>query len=307
MEKSGIAVLMCTYNGEKFISEQLNSLLQQDYEEFDIRIYDDSSTDETCSIIKNIIANNDTRKTIKLFENRENSGGAKENFKRALIDNKDYDYVFLCDQDDVWTNNKISMIMERLDDYSFENDLPLLLVHDCELVDKELNKIGYVSAKETSFFDLIFHPSVIGCCSVLNRAALNLIDINNVDFYMHDWFFSLLVSVAGKIVAINECLVKYRQHENNQIGLGKKTIYYKIKKAVFDDEKIQRYSLILVQLYEISKYIELPFLNMYKEYYINKKFNQIRDLFFQNNVFDKGMHGYYQWLVVKKALKKYWK
>ena len=124
-----ISVCMATYNGGKYIKEQLDSILPQLGKEDELVISDDGSKDNTYSIIQSY---GDER--IKLFYNHGKHGFVG-NFENALKQCKG-DYIFLSDQDDIWKVNKVSVVMEKLKDYS-------LVIHDAEIVDGEGISKGY--------------------------------------------------------------------------------------------------------------------------------------------------------------------
>ena len=151
-----ISVAMATYNGEKYIKEQLDSILSQLNEIDEIVISDDDSTDNTRNIINSF---NDKR--IKLLDGPKN--GVKQNFANA-IENCVGKYIFLSDQDDIWENNKVERVLN-----TFEKEKCMCVVHDCTVFDSDTNETIL-----DSFYDFrnskrgvlknILKNSYIGCC-----------------------------------------------------------------------------------------------------------------------------------------------
>ena len=221
-----IAILLATYNGEKYLAEQLDSLLYQSFSNFKIYISDDCSTDNTQEIINNYVTRFSNR--IVDLNNTERFGSAKKNFINLLY-KVNADVYFFCDQDDVWKNDHVEKLLNL---YKLENmDEPILIHSDLTVVDKDLK----VLAK--SFFKYSKLPlrqnkrlyflqnNVTGCACLINNTLKQLIFLDNKFLYanfesipMHDIFFAVTASYFGKIIFINECLVNYRQHGKNVVG-----------------------------------------------------------------------------------------
>ena len=128
-----LAVLMSTYNGERYLVDQIESILGQKTDfEYSLIVRDDGSTDKTCDILKQYAAENKI-----LFVKGENIGAAK-GFMSLLIDNPGYDYYAFSDQDDIWNENKLQIGVDSIRAFSG----PALYCSNCELVDSELNSIG---------------------------------------------------------------------------------------------------------------------------------------------------------------------
>jgi len=232
-----VAVLMATYNGEKYIKEQIDSILTQSYKDFTLYIHDDGSRDETVSIIKEYTAKYPDR--IVLLDHKS-TGGASNNFFYMLRE-VDAEYTMFCDQDDFWLPEKIRKTFSTMRDG--ENKYPgkCICVHcDLEISDKNLKKIhesfygrNRKNPKNNSFRQLLCINICVGCTMMINRElrkiALNYNNKNNI--YMHDWWVALIAAQIGRILFISEPLMKYRQHENNVVGakLENKSVFSKIK------------------------------------------------------------------------------
>ncbi len=218
-----VEIVVGTYNGERFISAQLESLLAQIFSEFRILVSDDGSSDSTVSVISEFVERNPGR---FLMLQACKGKGARGNFSR-LLQASTADYVFLCDQDDVWDADKVAVSLEAM--FAAESqvgtDVPLLVFSDLVVVDEQLQPLA------SSFFsyqrlypdrsglrDLLFQNTVTGCSMVVNRALLVRALPIPTEAAMHDWWLALVAAAFGRVVCINRPLLKYRQHERNQVG-----------------------------------------------------------------------------------------
>jgi glycosyltransferase involved in cell wall biosynthesis len=222
-----ISVCIATYNGEKFIEDQVRSILQQLSDDDEIIISDDYSDDLTISIIDKF---NDKR--IKIIYNqkkRKMNHPAISNFENALSNAKG-DYIFLADQDDVWIQDKISTTIPYLNEYD-------MVVSDCILTDS----LGIVTTK--SFFEFnksskgfvnnLMKNNYIGCCMAFNRLILKKALPFPDDIPLHDLWLGFVSELFYKTIFINEKLVYYRRHENVTSYTGGKSGYSLIKKMSF--------------------------------------------------------------------------
>ena len=297
---SGIVVAMCTYNATKYIGEQLDSLLNQSYDNFKIVIYDDCSSDDTVDIIRK---NMDKDNRIELHVNEENLGPAL-NFKSIVQGCSGADYLFLCDQDDAWDLHKIETMLNTAWEKESIDNKPYLIAHNYNISDENNVVLHKKCIQSVYFYDLIMKPQIPGCCMLLNHAALQLVKWNKCNISMHDWYISLIIALYGEIVIIDEPLINYRQHANNQIGCKKYSKFDRIKMAVHDIEKIKNYSKLLEQLYAVGvNYPQCQFLSDYNRNYEKRNSNGVIKLFFDNGVLSRDVHGIYQVYIIKKAMK----
>ena len=129
-----IVILLSTYNGEKYIKQQLDSLFSQTYKDFEIIVRDDKSMDNTLEILKSF--------DIKLVDSTQNLG-AKKSFASLLeyaIQNSDAEYFMFCDQDDIWEKDKIEKTLKKMEEMGSEfGNVPLLVHTDLKVVDEKLN------------------------------------------------------------------------------------------------------------------------------------------------------------------------
>ena len=225
-----ISVCIATHNGEKYIKEQLDSILCQLSTEDEVVISDDGSTDKTIDVILSL---RDSR--IQLYQYHQTAKGKVshyyvcKNFEKALKQAKG-DYIFLADQDDVWNSDKIEKTLKKYYELH-ENNFPVLIHSDLSVVDSNLNVIDdsfmtYTNTpKKLSWKNyLVENNNVVGCTVLINDFLAELYrkncsKLNKEKIFMHDSFFAVLASLTGKIFYIDEPLLKYRQHENNTIGV----------------------------------------------------------------------------------------
>ena len=210
-----ISVCMATYNGEKYIEAQLISILSQIDKNDEVIISDDSSTDKTIEIIKSF---NDSR--IKIYDNQKFKSPTF-NFENALK-HATGDYMFLSDQDDIWVENKVEMIINALE----ENDLVL---SDATIIDEHGKQIGdffyAINGSRKGFVKNIVKNSYLGCSMAFNRKVLDKALPFPKDIPMHDWWLGLVAEIYGKTYFIKEPLIRYRRHGNNASPTGEKSHY----------------------------------------------------------------------------------
>ena len=223
MEK--VDVLLATYNGEKYLKEQIDSILEQTYSDFRLLISDDGSTDDTRKILEEY-KNKDSR--IQVFFQESNLGVVK-NFE-FLLKKVESAYYMFSDQDDIWKAEKIEKSLNKI-----ENDNCDLVYSDLEVVDEKLNvtyesywklKGIYNKIKKYNNFESLYLNNFVTGCTIISKKEL--IDTylplpNSSKYVLHDYWISLILSQNGKIDYIEEPLIKYRQHKNNKVGSKKKS------------------------------------------------------------------------------------
>ena len=291
-----VAVLMATYNGEKYLREQIDSILSQSFGDLTLYIHDDGSRDGTVGIIREYAAKYPGR--IVVLEH-ESTGGASNNFF-YMLGEVEADYIMFCDQDDVWLPEKVSRSLSAMHSGEKNNPGKPVCVHcDLEVVNKDLRTIhrsfygrNRKDPGNNSFRQLLCINICVGCTMIINRklrtSALHYHNKKNI--YMHDWWIALIAAQTGKILFIPEPLIKYRQHENNVVGakLENKSIFSKISQlsdyiGYKKDHlaKQRRMAAELAQLPEISDSRTRKFLS---ELAVIQKRNKLsRVLFYRRN------------------------
>ena len=206
-----ISVAMAAYNGESFILEQLASILNQLGEDDEVVVSVDPCTDNTLNIL-NALSGEDKR--LKVIEGE--GKGLIKNFENAL-NNCTGDIIFLSDQDDVWTADKLKIVTERM--VSEQADL---LVHNCSLVDVFLNPVEggesffALRGSGKGFFKNLIKNSYMGCCMAFRKELLREFMPFPENISMHDQWIGLVAERSGaKIVFENKPLLLYRRHGDN--------------------------------------------------------------------------------------------
>ncbi len=208
-----VSVAMATYNGEKYIEDQIASIFSQTYKNIELVVVDDCSSDRTVELVNKLARKNN----IKLFKNEKNLGLIK-NFEKA-ISNCNGDYIALADQDDIWLKNKIEVLLNKIDGYS-------LVYTDAEIIDKNgkltgesfSNRnclVGMDSSNKEYFQYNIFNPFVLGCTMLFNSNLKHFILPIKLNKFNHDRFITIIASQVNGISYVNQKLFYYRIHENN--------------------------------------------------------------------------------------------
>lgn len=246
-----IDILLATYNGEKYVQEQIESILNQTYKNIHLIISDDVSTDGTREILKQYEEN----KNITIYYQSQNLGYIK-NFE-FLISKVENNIYMLSDQDDVWLPEKIektfSVLKKENADMVF-SDLKVVdqnlkelyaSFNDYMLLSKKIKK--YINTKYLNYL----YNCVTGCTIMSKKAYIKyILPIPNKSKYVvHDYWMSLMISINGKLAYLPEQTILYRQHGDNQIGTEK--ISHKFKKL----EQV-RNLFIEVKLGVFSTYVE---------------------------------------------------
>lgn len=234
-----IEILLATYNSEKYLTDQLDSLFEQTFEDWHLTVQDDGSTDKTVDILRKYAAVYPEKMTVHV--NEKNLGGAKYNFYDMLL-KADADYVMTCDHDDVWLPDKMERTMATMKDLEAQNapDIPLLVHTDLTVVDENQTIVAasmffqqQLDAGRTSLRELLVQNMVTGCTVMVNRALLSLLPRNiPANMVMHDWWMALVAAAFGAIGFVKDPTILYRQHGNNEVGAkNTRKLGYNAKRA----------------------------------------------------------------------------
>ncbi len=264
-----IAILLSTYNGERYLAEQLDSLLAQDYADWHLYVRDDGSKDKTVAIIADY-AKRDAR--ITLLEVGKNIG-VKASFEYLLEAVSDAEYLMFCDQDDVWFKQKVSKTLAAMQATEKEYGAVPIVVHsDAVVVNEQLEEIApsywkYGNVRPDLVDNkkeyLAIANSLTGCTLMLNKQAREVALPFYKDAYIHDaWVGLTTLANGGVIVPITEPQLLYRQHGGNTLGaikyrftLGDWGTKYRLARQCYLQSNPLIYSNVWAFLYQKIRYI----------------------------------------------------
>ena len=217
-----IAILMATYNAGNFIIEQLDSIYDQTYNDFDLYIHDDGSTDDTISIIRQYQKKQDN---IYLIEDGIKFHSASKNFFHLIkyIKKKEYEYICFSDQDDIWEKNHIEVLLNELK--VMPKDIPCLVHGDAKIIDinnniinDSFNTYGNIKMERTDFLSISLKNNCQGTSMMINKTALKYIYDSTDEINIYDSYLSCVTSLYGNQKFINMPILRYRQHDKNVVG-----------------------------------------------------------------------------------------
>lgn len=225
-----VHIVLATYNGERFLREQMESVLAQTYENITVEVCDDGSTDGTEAIVREYEAQDER---VKLHLNPHNLGYVKnflEGVKRCTAP-----YVMLCDQDDIWQKDKVEKTLLAMQQAEKKRTgKPVLVFTDAVNFDSETGKelgffheTSHLDVKKVDTAHLFMENKCIGCTMMMNRAILPYLEELPEEIRVHDWWLALICSHFGTIEYVPQATLRYRQHEENQIGGSSYTGYLK--------------------------------------------------------------------------------
>ncbi|WP_027623957.1 glycosyltransferase [Clostridium lundense] len=219
-----VLIIMAVYNSERFIREQLNSIINQNYKNWNLIIRDDNSCDNTIKIIQEYSQKD---KRINIITNRSNKHGAYYNFHTLINECKNlkkYDYYMFADHDDIWLPDKIEDMLIYFKLHT-NSSVPSLLYGDMKIIDENstivldsINKVLGIRYKNR--ISTFFSHSVFGCNTLFNYALFNIvpaIDTSQcyVNFLSHDNFYAKYAAIKGKVMYYDKTVMLYRRYANN--------------------------------------------------------------------------------------------
>lgn len=219
-----IDILVAVYNGEKYLKYQLDSLLSQSYKDIHIIIRDDCSTDSSADIIRGYAQR--YPELIDFAVNEKNSGSPGANFF-AMLSHSKGEYVMFCDQDDIWTDNKVKYTVEEMlsAEKEYGKDTPILVHSDMMVIDEDVFPITMslfyyqrLDSRRTAVKNLLVQNIVTGCTMMLNRSLADKLNYTPATVPLHDWWIALFTACCGKIVYLDASTVMYRSHGDNFCG-----------------------------------------------------------------------------------------
>lgn len=231
-------VILCTYNGEKYLEKQIKSIMEQDREDFCLLYSDDGSTDSTKAILQSLQEKYGRR--MRAFPRPMHSGSPAKHFLSILsalakgeveIDN--LEYIFLADQDDDWFPDKLSKTISVIkeEERKFGESLPILCHTDCSLVNsrgellaKSYRRYQKLPGASCRFSRLLLQNHVTGASVGINKALLQYCKEIPAEVKMHDHWLALLANCFGEIQYLPYASYAYRQHGENVLGAKKASI-----------------------------------------------------------------------------------
>lgn len=301
-----ISVAIATYNGEKFIEKQLQSIFDQTMQVDEVVVCDDCSTDHTIDILK--------KYPVSIYEN-EKTLGFKLNFHKAISLCKG-DYIFLCDQDDIWEKDKVEKLIQimkenpkvhvcasafvYIDAYDeFLTNKKSISLYPARCMDDSLNEIVLDSIVSINYFQ--------GSSLVIDKWMKDIFVSKYDPRIEHDWFICLISSSYDGMYFYNKPLFRYRIHENNEIGiagLGDDFAKHISKSDDLNVRKEQAEKTLIVL--EIIKKSNRTYYENRKEYFDNLKLFCEKHIFYLENndilgLFKQNFSRYYRVIATKKA------
>lgn len=257
MEDLSVAVLMSTYNGEKYLEEQIESILNQKYDNIHLYIRDDGSKDDTHKIIKKYSDNNS--KVSFINEHSIKNIGVVRSFFSLLLTTKADLYMF-SDQDDIWLPSKVSDSVRKIKQLDYINR-PCVVYSNLKIVNEKLEGNDLLLDQHWQTLPyLLFTNNAYGCTMLFNNTLKDKIKFNSINYdriFMHDWWLMLIAAEFGEIKYLSEPTILYRQHGDNQVGADSKSVYSRVLRLI--NQKIDRVKL------KRSVNLAAEFLSEYRE------------------------------------------
>ncbi|MCF8451563.1 MAG: glycosyltransferase family 2 protein [Pedobacter sp.] len=264
-DKALVSIALCTYNGEAYLREQLDSIVNQSYPTIELIAVDDCSSDNTLNILQEYAAN---YPFVQVFENPKNLGYIR-NFEKALgLCNGDF--IALSDQDDIWDLKKIEKQVKAIGNH-------LLIYHDSEFVDQNGQSLHRNMSDIMNLYrgdqpEAFLFFNCISGHSVLMKKELRdeLLPFPNA--YFHDWWMGYVATNLGSIDFINESLVKYRQHQKADTNILKRKRDNTLRNPITAAMKYERKMLWIKSCLDYPKNKNPEFIqNLYAEFQKNKE------------------------------------
>lgn len=261
-KQPSVAVLMSTYNGQRFLKEQIDSVLSQNNVCITLFIRDDGSKDNTLKIIE-------LYKKQVIFLQGINIGVGNSFMKVLSFSGQNFDYYAFCDQDDIWLPQKIYKAICMIHRYNE----PVCYCSNQTLVDSHGNiiKERYTDEIDTGYMRILCNNQVTGCTMVWNKKLQTiLISAERFPSYeilrkrIHDVWVAMVASVTGILVYDKNSYILYRQHENNVVGVKKTSLFYEWAKKINNPslrngrsslakEIIDKYDDLIIDRYKSKK------------------------------------------------------
>jgi glycosyltransferase involved in cell wall biosynthesis len=297
-----ISVALCTFNGEKYISDQLLSIIGQSKAVKEIVISDDGSTDATVSLIQKFKSEQNLKGIeIKLFQNPSPLGISK-NFEKCLSLTS-HEWVFLSDQDDVWLEDKVALFQNHI----LKNPDSKFVCSNAEITDSNNNKLGYtlvealnISRKELhqlnsgQAFDVLLSRNLATGATCLVHKSIYENALPFSDYWLHDEWMAINAAFDGSINFLVTPTINYRQHGNNAVGMLKKNFRRRISK--YREPRNERNLHLLNRAYALVEFLGTNVVSTLKEQQLGKLIAAQNYLQFQNGRFNTPANRLIRWV-----------
>lgn len=224
-----VSIALCTYNGAKYLKDQMDSIISQSYRPLEVVIVDDNSNDGTDEILS-LYAENNKDLSFRLFKNEKRLGYVK-NFEKA-ISLCSGDFIAIADQDDIWETYKLEVLMNKLGGHT-------LIYHDSLLIDEQGQSLNKKMSDRFRMYSggrskqLLMYNCVSGHSCLFRKELKYKLGAFNPNHYYDHWI-AYVASNFGSIAFINECLVRYRQHQTSVIAQrSKPDLFYSRKRRAY--------------------------------------------------------------------------
>lgn len=263
-----IDILLATYNGESYLAQQINSILNQSFKDWRLVIHDDGSTDSTVDIIRSFSDKHPLK--IVHVDDGIKLGGAKENFfhlmKFAIAD-----YIMFCDQDDHWESNKVeSTVREIRRIEGSDSDVPCLVFTNLLIVDESLIPVGKtfwdyerIVSERFTLASLLSRNFATGCTMCMNMSLLRVALTGDVrKIILHDWWVALIGFSLGKVSWIENGTIQYRLHAENHTGATDRSFASSLRGLIASPKRVRcnlerLRVLTLIQAEHLLKVLEM--------------------------------------------------
>ena len=302
-----VAICLATYNGERYIDEQLESIITQSYKNWVLYIRDDGSTDATLEILRKYAQRYVGKIVVLEHINEKQETNSKNNFSyivEYVKDNYDYDYYMTADQDDYWLPDKIykSLLYMKKAEKRYPG-VPILIHTGLKVVDERLNEISSslfsyrsINPRIRNLNRLLVQNNATGCTMMWNRLLGKIVRVPSDKVITYDWWMTLTASCFGKIFYLKKPTVLYRQHRGNLLGAIKVNSLFFVFKRLKDikyvketiKNSVKQAEALLMIYHDLLKPSERKIIKRYAKLYEHKKFER-EIIILQNGFLKQGV------------------
>lgn len=224
-----VKIIMATYNGAKYITEQVESVMKSEYRDFHLYVFDDCSKDDTIFSLEFLSKKYPDMITIVQNEtNKGHTGNFLEGLHEVAQDGNEKDYYMFCDQDDIWMPKKIGITVAAMEamEKKYGKSMPLLVFTDARIMSDRGERLGtfikqsHYEVEKRDVAHILMENKGMGCTMMMNHALASKLQKYPEYARHHDWWFMLAASALGHTAFVNRPTLLYRQHGNNEVGVS---------------------------------------------------------------------------------------